>query len=528
MRPSSTIATRTFAFFAGLCALAIFPAGLRAGECVTGRGLVSNDIAWLTGSGDTLWMVAQRDAGPAFNMIAGKDAVADPTNERNWWSYTLGCRKGLINDLTTAGGLTVASLDTAPNVLWTYDAATGGIVTTVFSWPQDSVRRFTVSDIAGAGGSFFCAALDGGLVGWNVAADRKTVFIPGADTAFDLPSLKITDLPAFDSTRRVTGVEVVRNDSLLLVVTPARLWLFSLADSSWDSTVTAEFDDPGLRFAGFEFVFVNRLDRSRPLYSIAGDTAGGETASRLFKYSRGTRQWKRVFDRAPKALSFGPRGYYYTLFDEPRPGTTLRNIIRVYRDTLGDSGVSANPLPVITDDRIHARMTRAHDIDVPTALNDVLFVPRSDSSGYLWIASSEGLFFSRNETPGAAWNDTVSFTLIKRAPAVAGGLKKTYARPGILTPAAGPCKFIYNVSKSNTKVTIRVFDFNMDLVRTIIENRVRQPGSQGGPLGRSTVESEDSWDGTNGRGRPVAPGVYYYKITTSTGERSFGKIVVAR
>ena len=48
------------------------------------------------------------------------------------------------------------------------------------------------------------------------------------------------------------------------------------------------------------------------------------------------------------------------------------------------------------------------------------------------------------------------------------------------------------------------------------------------PLGRSTVESEDNWDGTNARGRPVAPGVYYYKITTSTGERSFGKIVVAR
>ena len=528
MRMLSTIATNASVRAALFCTIVLCVGFPRAEGCAKGMGLTSNDIVWLSGKGDTLWMVTQRADGLALNKIAGQSALADPAKDNNWWSYTLGCKKGSINDLALGGGLAVMSIDTAPNTLWTYEYATDRIREFSLPWPPDTSRRFTVNDAVFAAGSFYFACLDGGLVGWNIASDKKTVFVPGRPAGQDLPTLTGESLPPPFAANRVTGVEIVKDDSLLIVVTPARLWLFSLVDSTWDSSIVPASADPQMRTSGFENVFVNSADRSRPVYAVVRDTGAAETAPVLRKYLRTAARWETVFDRAPKALSFGPAGYYYALFDEPRPGTTLRNIIRVYRDTLGDSGAVKNPIAAVTDDRIHARMTRTHDIDVPAAINDVLFIPVSAAGGYLWIATSEGLFFSRNETPGAVWNDTVPFTLIKRAPPLAEGLKKTYARPGIITPAVDVCKFIYNVSKSNTKVTIRVYDYNMDLVTTVIENKIRQPGSQGGPLGRSTVESEDSWNGTSARGKPVAPGVYYYKITTSTGERSFGKIVVAR
>jgi hypothetical protein len=510
-----------------LCAAA----GVRAEECSTGRGLTSNDIVWLSGNDDTLWMITRRTGGLALNYIAGSSAIADPSRESNWWSYTLGCKNGAVNDLASGGGISVMSLDTLPNTLWTYEYATDRIRQFSLPWPPgDTTRQFTVNDIVYSGKRFFFACLDGGLVAWDPESDAKTVFVPGRRRGYDLPSLSVDSLPKPLAANRVVGVEVARKDSLLVVVTPARVWRFSPADSSWDSSIAPIGAGAGMEASVFGYVFVNRLDRSMPVYSIIDDTGsdGATTSSRLVKYSRAAGRWDVMFDQAPKALSFGTNGYFYTLFDEQRPGSTLRNIIRLYRDTLGDSGCLKNQPPVVTDDRFHARMTREQDIDVPSDINDVLFVPRSANSGYLWIATSEGLFFCNNEIPGAAASDSSSFVLIKRAPPLAAGLKKTYARPGIITPAVSGCKFIYNVSKSNTKVTIRVYDFNMDLVKTVIENRTRQPGNMGGPLGRSTVESEDNWDGTNGRGRPVAPGVYYYKITTSTGERSFGKIVVAR
>jgi hypothetical protein len=68
----------------------------------------------------------------------------------------------------------------------------------------------------------------------------------------------------------------------------------------------------------------------------------------------------------------------------------------------------------------------------------------------------------------------------------------------------------------------------MDLVKTIIRKKFRRAGDNGGQHGRSTVESEDWWDGRNSAGKMVAPGVYYYRISTDIGERAFGKIVVAK
>jgi len=527
MRISSiTVAKRILSFAVwGVC---IAPSLLYAQECRQSRGLTSNDILWLVGNVDTLWMVTRKDDGPALNMIAGEAAMADPTGEDNWWSYSLSCRREGINDLAVGGGRAVASLDSSKNVIWVYEHSTSRVREYALPWPKDTGRTFIVDDIAYSGGKFFFAALDGGLVRWNPDTDEKTVFVPGRRGGVRLSTLVADSLPQPDTMLRVIGVEAPVDGASLFAVTPARLWRFSESDSSWDSSIVSVMDDAGLAFLRYEYIFVNRFDPSLPIYGILSFEGGGEERQAFFKYNRLTRSWHLMFDTAPKALSFAPQGYFYALFDDDN--ANVGNIISQYRDTLGDSGVIGQPVATASSDRFHRRMTRAHDIDVPDLINDVIYLPRTDSTGYLWIASSEGLFFSADERPYRSGNDTVSFVLVKRAPSVDAGLEKTYARPGIMTPFNGSCKFIYNIGADKANVTIRVYDYNMDLVTTIIEKRPRLSGRNGGPLGRSTVESEDFWDGTknNRGGRPVSPGVYYYKITTDSGERAFGKIVVAR
>lgn len=506
------------------------PYCVRAEGCEKGMGLSSNNVRYLSGKGDTLWMVTEKDRTLYFNMIAGKEAILNPDIEKNWWLYSLSCKENLF-DLIVGGRFAAASFDTAPNIIWLYDYSNSKIKETTFPWSYDSLRKFTAIDGAPVKDGFFWACLDGGLVKWKVADDTKTIFFPGKQNSFNLATIKPEDFPPLDTNKRVTNVEILKEDSLLIVTTPLRLWIFSIPDSHWIDSIEPAFTDEESGFIRFEYVFVNREDMSYPLYCIAAFNGGSEVEEvySLCKYSRKNRKWGVVLKEAPISLSFGPNGIMYTVFNESRPGgTILRNIIRVYRDTLGDSGIIYNPTPLPEGDNIIRRMTYKHDIDLPQEINDVLYIPQSDTGGYLWIATSEGLFFSPLERPLLKGNDTSSFILIKRAPSVSSGLKNTYARPGILRSYDGSCKFIYNISAPKALVTIRVYDYNMELVKTIIENKERLSGTNGGPRGRSTVESEDFWDGTNRSGKPVTPGVYYYKITTSTGERAFGKIIIAR
>jgi len=528
MRMSSIIANKSGIIAAAVVALAAWGTMLHAAECTTGKGLASNTVNWIVGKGDTLWMMAGRDSY-SLNMIAGDEAIKNPDDERNWWLYSLGCHTQGLFDLAIGGGYTVASFDTAPNILWQYTHETGRTKDVSLSWPQaDSSYDFTVVDLLYADGVFFGAASNGGLLRWNNENNEKAVFFPGKPGAHVLGELKLTDIPKPDSMTAVTGIETVADDSLLLVTTPSKLWLFSVRDSLWDSvSVGTACSDPDVSLHRFSYVFVNRLDVARPIYALVDvRLASAKTdTSYLCKYNRREHTWDVLLRRTPKSMTFGWGNILYMLFDETLGGAAVQNIALMYHDLPGDTGSIENPVAVEDERYFNHRMTSQYDVDYPKVLTDILFIPKTDSTGYLWIASSEGLFFSDDEVAGS---DTGSFLLIRRAPSVGAGLKTTYARPGIITPSNDGCVFVYNIKKASAKVTIRVYDYNMELVKTIIENRPRLSGKNGGPLGRSTVESEDRWDGRNGSGRVCAPGIYYYKITTDSGERSFGKIVVAR
>jgi flagellar hook assembly protein FlgD len=71
---------------------------------------------------------------------------------------------------------------------------------------------------------------------------------------------------------------------------------------------------------------------------------------------------------------------------------------------------------------------------------------------------------------------------------------------------------------ANGEVTIKIYDFEMKLVKTILENTPRAGG----------VEYDQVWDGKNEKDEIVANGIYFFKIEGPDGQKEWGKIGVIR
>jgi hypothetical protein len=531
----TTVKGAAVVFFGAL----VFSGIEAAQDCGSGKGIISNYIGGLATSNDTVWMVSYEQDRCALNYLEGANNIqARLLDDQNWNNVNFGCKQLYNINISTGGGRAVACLVnpsfTNANTVWTFDFTSGKSSEFKFPFPDSLLSKGTTEDSVklSALGSVYAnkcwyfACLDGGLVKWDPLSKSQNVYIPG-QPGISVSSLKIEknkDGSPADTSKRVYDVNAA--ESLLVVTTPSKIWLLNASGPVWDSTIESSLSNSADTIRHFESAFINGFGKNHPLYCIAAvhkkEWKQSDSISSMFlKYNRADNRWSILLENAPNAISFANNGYMYMISD--------KNEIRMYRDTLGDSAVPGLLKISIDQPEFQERMIRKTGVDYPDYLNDVRYVPRTDSSGYLWISTSNGLFFYGNEIPGKSTGD---FTLVKRAPKVKEGLMQTYARPGLLNAAdiSGndtKCVFVYNLSK-DAQVTIRVYDFNMDLVKTIINGEFRKAGNNGGPMGRSTVEGRDFWDGKNSSGRTAAPGVYYYKITTNNGERAFGKIVVAK
>lgn len=496
------------------------------GKCEAVKGITSNDVVSLAGSGDTLWMLTDDNSGFYINYFEGNGNLAlRDTVDKNWNGYSFGCKQLGILSVAFGEGRGIVCFDTSAentdedgankaNLIWSYDYGSKNISEITFPWKDKALSnakfRLTAQTAVNYHGSSYFACLDGGLVKWDHKNNSYRVYTPD--------SLRSTDLKSFipgsdkDSSRRVEDVKSA--GSSLVVTTPSKIWIYSPGDSSWDDTVRSVIADNGYKLKKFISAFADTLSKGSPLYCFA---MVNSTDTSLLKYNRKENSWRLLLRKAPQSMTFANNGYIYMVFDG--------KMIQAYRDTLGDSAAPQGWKESVGQDQFQTRIMKADTtIEYPEFICDILYVSKSDSSGYLWIATSEGLFISDNEIPGKSDSP---FILISRAPKVKGGLKQTYASPGIINYRNEKAIFVYNLSK-DAKVTVKVYDYNMDLVKTVISGEPRKAGDKGGPQGRSTEKNKDWWDGRNESGRTVAPGVYYYKITTDNGERAFGKLVVAK
>ncbi|MDX9857122.1 MAG: hypothetical protein RBT76_04990 [candidate division Zixibacteria bacterium] len=104
------------------------------------------------------------------------------------------------------------------------------------------------------------------------------------------------------------------------------------------------------------------------------------------------------------------------------------------------------------------------------------------------------------------------------------GDDEVYAFPTPFRPDRGEELDFHFTVVSDAYVTLEIFDFAMNLVATPIDDVFLTAGIYHGgtPSGAQGI----TWNGRNDEGDLVAVGVYYFKVTYSTGEVHWGKLAV--
>ncbi len=130
----------------------------------------------------------------------------------------------------------------------------------------------------------------------------------------------------------------------------------------------------------------------------------------------------------------------------------------------------------------------------------------------IWFGGIDGIVTTIDNASnvfGARWQ-------IIRAVQQVNGKKETYAYPNPFAPDDEIVRLHYSTQNRNATVTVRVFDFGMNLVRTVV-NKVQRNGQ---------LEQDEIWDGKSDSGTQVANGVYFYHVVVDSDEPVWGKILV--
>lgn len=485
------------------------------------RELTSNNITSLAGHGDTLWMTTEK----------GINLLYAPQNTVSWrgyfspWPWAIGFGNGVML------GALQAEAFTSPNNLLAFSPATNNFSlreTFIRSpSPDTSFQRGSV-DIAWSPGLFWIASLDGGLVRWSITDGGKTVLLPGDTTSFQLTGFPDRSNPILagfpDTTKRIWSVASENHapgSTRIWAMSERKVYVYSPSTPAWD-TLTTTLGFSGYRLSSFVDLYVDTCGDSAVVFACMAfvDTQSSSPDTMLCKYGFSSRQWFPFVKKRPVSVKFGSGRTLYAIHD---------NQVNRYSDTLADV-LLPHRTPVVEGRLFQSRMqlssTQFYYSNI--TLNDLLYTRSSNGLyDYLWIATSGGLFFSSNETADEISN--TPFRLLRDSVSVRSGLLNAFALPGIIVEQSdisanrfgGKTTFMYNLTKS-AKVTITIFDWNMDVVKVVANQVARTAGAS------RPVWEQDTWDATNKWGKKVSPGLYYYRIQTDQKERAFGKIIVAQ
>ncbi|MFA6979404.1 MAG: hypothetical protein WC209_08785 [Ignavibacteriaceae bacterium] len=147
----------------------------------------------------------------------------------------------------------------------------------------------------------------------------------------------------------------------------------------------------------------------------------------------------------------------------------------------------------------------------------------ANNGNTVWAGSEDGLV--KNEMPGYNWSD--DWTILYASQPLS---KKddTYAFPNPFSPKMEKVKIKYNTGGNSKKVTIRILNFGMSCLRTLVQNVER-----GNPAHVINAPNSDGingvidyWDGRDDYGSVVPNGVYFYRVEIDGEDPQFGKIMV--
>jgi hypothetical protein len=141
------------------------------------------------------------------------------------------------------------------------------------------------------------------------------------------------------------------------------------------------------------------------------------------------------------------------------------------------------------------------------------FYSASSSGDTAWFGGSDGLV----KTIDNSFNYFGSNWTISHASQQLPSQTETYAYPNPFAPDDEIVRIHYSTGKSTmAKVTLRIFDFGMNLVDTPVQNVLRE----------ANREHDEMWNGKRQNGSFVTNGVYFYQLVIDNDEPRWGKILV--
>lgn len=152
------------------------------------------------------------------------------------------------------------------------------------------------------------------------------------------------------------------------------------------------------------------------------------------------------------------------------------------------------------------------DQESDAALRTKIFYDADSYSNNVWLGSGDGLV-KLVETPGKMWEGNWKIFFASK-PLAAND--ETYCYPNPFNPRQEELKIKYSTGGQQKDVTIQIFDFGFNYIRTVIQNAPRERDLEGPP---------DFWDGRDDNGNYVPNGVYFYRVKTGD-DAVFGKILV--
>ncbi|MGB7061557.1 MAG: FlgD immunoglobulin-like domain containing protein [Candidatus Zixiibacteriota bacterium] len=133
--------------------------------------------------------------------------------------------------------------------------------------------------------------------------------------------------------------------------------------------------------------------------------------------------------------------------------------------------------------------------------------------GEVWAGNVDGLVNTRDD--GGSWD------VIRTAQQIGSeGSETAYAYPSPFSPIleSGQVIRIHYRPNESGPVTIKIYDFAMNLVITLADGEQRIGGG----------EYDELWDGKNEKGDFVANGVYFFKVKAPGGQTEWGKLVILK
>jgi hypothetical protein len=138
------------------------------------------------------------------------------------------------------------------------------------------------------------------------------------------------------------------------------------------------------------------------------------------------------------------------------------------------------------------------------------FISAAVEGNDVWLGSGDGLARLRETS---FWQGEWKIYLASQSLA---SEKETYCYPNPFSPKLDLLKIKYSTGGKDAMVTIRIFDFGMNYVRTVLQNAHRN----------KTIDSPpDFWDGRDERGNLLPNGVYIYRVDVDDEEPLFGKVI---